>query len=497
MKLERLWVKNYKSLHDCVIEFRQAHLLNAVIGSNGSGKSNLIEAILHILIGVYFKKPPPFDFRFDFEAQGRRISLIGEQNDLSVFVDGESKPLSFFAERLRDGAAQVYYPELTLVYYSGECQRVSQLISKYRRHFERLTRKPDSDRLRPLFLHSSNAQAEVILLALFAHDHQALTERLGLRQVMEVSVVLRSPSGFDPEKHEPKLWNTLGAVRRVVSAIDETATSVESRRPARKTAKISDDGIYEEVLTYTEERTYHFCEDLPTDGGRTGLKALAGRLAKSGDNLYLALEHLRARGIFSAVSYQIVGRARKERFEFDQLSEGEKQLLAVVGALQLTNRSDNLVLLDEPDTHLNPQWSWDYPSMLTDAFDVQQRSRSSVLMATHTPIMISGMTRDQVLVAHQPSDERPAFTRPRRHPRGQGVANLLCSSEFFGLPSSLDKETQKLLDERLAISVKQVLTDSDRDRLRELNSQLEILSSGISERDPDYVAFLRQRHPMG
>jgi ABC-type methionine transport system ATPase subunit len=189
----------------------------------------------------------------------------------------------------------------------------------------------------------------------------------------------------------------------------------------------------------------------------------------------------------------LVGGVDDEPFEFDQLSEGEKQLLAVVGALQLINRPDNLVLLDEPDTHLNPQWTWDYPSMLTYAFDAEQRRRSTVLIATHTPIMISGMTRDQVLLARQPTDEGPAFTRPRRHPRGQGIANLLCSSEYFGLPSSLDKETQKLMDERLAISVKEILSEGDKARLKALNAQLEFLSPGVSERDPDYVDFLRHR----
>ncbi|RYD68722.1 MAG: hypothetical protein EOP83_00150 [Verrucomicrobiaceae bacterium] len=488
MRLERLRIKGYKNLRDCNIEFHQPYLLNAVIGNNGSGKSNLMEAILHILIGVYFKKPPPFDFSFDFEAQGRHIALTGAKRKLSVFVDNERKPLDFFAERLRDGAAQVYFPELTLVYYSGECQRVSRLMATYRRHFERLTRKPDSDRHRPLFVQSSNAQAQVILLALFAHSHRGLTERLGLRKVVDVSLVLRSPSGFDPEKHEPKLWNTVGAVRRAVAAIDETATSAESRRLDRRDAPGSESG-----LAYTEHRTYRFGDEVHAD---KGLDRLAERLTKGGDNLYLALEHLRARGIFASVSFRLIGRADDKPFEFDQLSEGEKQLLAVVGALQLTNRPDNLVLLDEPDTHLNPLWSWDYPSMLTEALDVEQRRRSTVLMATHTPIMISGMTSDQVLLAHPPSDGAPAFTRPRRHPRGQGIANLLCSSEFFGLPSSLDKETQRLLDERLAISVKRELTEEDRERLKELNTQLEIfLSPGISERDPNYVAFLRQRHP--
>jgi hypothetical protein len=58
----------------------------------------------------------------------------------------------------------------------------------------------------------------------------------------------------------------------------------------------------------------------------------------------------------------------------------------------------------------------------------------------------------------------------------------------------LDKETQKLLDERLAISIKDVLTDADKARLKQLNQELEIITPGVSERDPDYVEFLRQRH---
>ncbi len=107
--------------------------------------------------------------------------------------------------------------------------------------------------------------------------------------------------------------------------------------------------------------------------------------------------------------------------------------------------------------------------------------------------MISGMVREQVLLAHTPTPNQPLFSRPRRNPRGQGVANILCSSEFFGLPSSLDKETQKLLDERLAITIKPQLSAQDKARLKALNAQLEILP-GVSERDPDYVAFLRQRH---
>jgi energy-coupling factor transporter ATP-binding protein EcfA2 len=86
VKLLRLRVDEYKNLRNCKIEFTQPLLLNAVIGKNGSGKSNLIEALLHILIGFYFKKSPPFDFGFEFEAQERKVLLEGKDHRLCVRV---------------------------------------------------------------------------------------------------------------------------------------------------------------------------------------------------------------------------------------------------------------------------------------------------------------------------------------------------------------------------------------------------------------------------
>jgi predicted ATP-dependent endonuclease of OLD family len=493
MKLNRLWVKNYKNLRECAIDFGQTHLITAVIGSNGSGKSNLIEAVLSILIGIYFKKSPPFDFNLEFEAQGRHVSLRGETQRLSIAVDGEQLAVRRFAERLRDGPAQVFYPELTFVYYSGECQRVHALMKRYTRHFQKLTRNPDTDRYKPLFVQSSNEQSQIILLALFAHGHQDFLQYLRLDEISDVRVVLRSPEGYDPNLHEPKLWNTVGAVRRIVAAIEETATSQESYKSddAQEPLALPENGG-QANKNFFEQRIFHYA-----DGERTGIRALARRLAGSGDNVYLALENLRARGIFRFLDFRLRGRNADESFTFEELSEGEKQLLAVIGAIKLANQADNLILLDEPDTHLNPQWSWEYPSMLADTFVRNQEKRSTVLMTTHDPVMISGMVRDQVLLAHLAGEDVSMFSHPIRNPRGQGVANILCSSEFFGLPSSLDKETQKLLDERLSLSIKRELTDSDKARLQELNDQLEIMQPGISERDPEYVAFLRQRHGAG
>ncbi|MDD2466846.1 MAG: AAA family ATPase [Desulfobulbus sp.] len=487
MQLRRLWIDCFKNLRNCEVTFEQPYLLNAVIGGNGSGKSNLVEAILHILLDTYLNRTPPFDFRFEYEAQARHIELSATEGRLRAIVDGYEMPSSHFTRRLRDGEAQVYYPETTFAYYSGDCDRVRRLLNRYTTSFRRLVQQPERDNLRPLFVLSTNQQARNILLALIAHRHVAFLERLNISGARQIKIVLQSPRGFNSLKDETLLWGTSGKVGRIISAFAETADIEESSRtelPFFKDEKVSG-------FPFTETRTYTYEENLNPE---QRLWKLAARLERGRDNLYLALEHLAARGILKSVEYELIGKGSQEPFNFDQLSEGEKQLIAVIGAIRLTNQRDNLILLDEPDTHLNPQWSWEYPEMIEEAFDASQKDHSTVLMATHDPVVISGLVREQVFLANGNGTECSTFEHPIRHPRGQGVANLLCSSEFFGLPSSLDKKTQVLMNERLKLSLKDSLTKADKLRLRELNQRLEILQSGISERDPDYVAFLRSRY---
>ncbi|AGG89502.1 AAA family ATPase [Rhodanobacter denitrificans] len=487
MKLRRLWIASFKNLRNCEIAFEQPHLLNAVIGGNGSGKSNLVEAILHILLDTYLNKTPPFDFHFEYEAQGRHIKLSAADGRLRSIVDEQEMLISHFTRRLRDGEAQVFYPESTFAYYSGDCDRVRRLLKRYNVSFRRFVQQSEHDNLRPLFVLSTNQQARNILLALIAHRHVEFLNRLGISGARKIKIVLQSPAGFDPEKDEPVLWGTLGKVGKTIAALAETADAEESRKeelPKRRDSEITG-------YAFSETRTYTF-EEIMNPEQR--LWKLAARLERGRDNLYLALEHLAVRGILRSVEYELIGDGDQQPFNFDQLSEGEKQLIAVIGAIRLTNQRDNLILLDEPDTHLNPQWSWEYPEMLDEAFDSTQKDRSTVLMATHDPVVISGLVREQVFLANGNGHDRSNFEHPVRHPRGQGVANLLCSSEFFGLPSSLDKKTQVLMDERLKLSLKETLTEADKQHLKDLNQKLEILQSGISERDPDYVEFLRQKY---
>lgn len=159
MKLRRLWIDHFKNLRNCEVTFEQPYLLNTVIGGNGSGKSNLVEAILHILLDTYLNKSPPFDFSLEYEAQRRQVALSAAEGRLRAIVDEQDMPIRHFTRRLRNGDAQVYYPENTFAYYSGECDRIRRLVKCYTASFRRLAQESERDNRRPLFVLSTNQQA--------------------------------------------------------------------------------------------------------------------------------------------------------------------------------------------------------------------------------------------------------------------------------------------------------------------------------------------------
>ena len=56
MKLKKLQIKKYKNLIDFTVDFESGKGLSILIGNNGSGKSNVLEAISGIFVNAYSAK---------------------------------------------------------------------------------------------------------------------------------------------------------------------------------------------------------------------------------------------------------------------------------------------------------------------------------------------------------------------------------------------------------------------------------------------------------
>jgi len=476
MFLEYVYIAGYKNLIDTELEFDECKFPVSIIGNNGTGKSNLIEALLHIFVGLYYNQPPSFDFSIRYVAYDKSVEVkkYGQERGFDITVDGLRWNANKFKERIRSPSQRPPFPAQVFTYYSGSCDRVASIVKKYNRSYMYKLRRYTDD-LERQFVFSDVSQAEWIVLGLIAHGHQQLLREMGIGHLNELKLTFHSPKSYVSDD-DPLFWGTVGAIREFLADVDNLAE--EGYQPDSPFSRTS----------LRRLRTYR----LNTDQ----LRRIGAALEKRGTTLYSLLQAMAARHMLWANEFDIVREGTTDHYKTEFLSEGEKQLLCVIGGLTLAKNNECLVLLDEPDTHLNPAWSWRYNSLLKRALTSQQQATSTTIIATHDPIMISGMTREQVFIAHN-ENNRLVYERPYRDPRGQGVANILVS-EYFGLPSSLDEYTQSMLDERLQFAYRdEELTDDERERLQEINAYLDGLGLTISFRDPKYKAWEEQLYTHG
>ncbi|AEU37474.1 restriction system-associated AAA family ATPase [Granulicella mallensis] len=89
------------------------------------------------------------------------------------------------------------------------------------------------------------------------------------------------------------------------------------------------------------------------------------------------------------------------------LSDGEHQLLHTIGLCLLFRHESALFLLDEPETHLNPDWRASYISTLRAALEADSATKNvmrEVLLTSHSPFIISDCRQDNVLVFEKRPD---------------------------------------------------------------------------------------------
>ncbi|MGO4306132.1 AAA family ATPase [Cupriavidus sp. RAF12] len=183
---------------------------------------------------------------------------------------------------------------------------------------------------------------------------------------------------------------------------------------------------------------------------------------------------------------------------FRELSEGEQQLLTVLGLLRFTAEEESLFLLDEPDTHLNPRWSVDYISYLKQfiASGTKQEEASHILLTTHNPLAIAELDREQVQILrmHKRDGHRQIVAcYPEMAPRGMGYAAIV-TSDMFGISSSLDTSTQLLLEKQRVFAAKPDLSTDEQVKLDEINDELSRLGFRFFHPDDEFSRYLRLRN---
>lgn len=116
------------------------------------------------------------------------------------------------------------------------------------------------------------------------------------------------------------------------------------------------------------------------------------------------------------------------------LSDGEHQLLHSLGMCLLFRDTNSLFLLDEPETHFNPDWRANFISRLRQCLPGTGDVGQEMLVTTHTPFLISDSQSEKVLVFKK-ADGMISITSP----------------DYNTLGASINKITMNTFDKRVTI----------------------------------------------
>ena len=572
MQLKRIHIPAFRNLRDLDIIF-DSHLQPAVgasaeaqlkpirshalIGQNGTGKSNLIEALITIFRDIDLDREAAFDFTLEYNIRGHHVRIqadTAKQKRPFVWVDDDKVSQEYLIkndppdrEPRDERRGPRLLPTHIFAYYSGRNERMEMLFQEHQRRFNRrqeittdevlseqllenfntseagiraveeAKRRRESrlkqvgdDRLRRLFYCRGGHSQLVLLACLLSNDpvFQKVLKNLHIESLESALFVLKEPhrlrekrkSGkFDEHElneGDPRFWYARGNV--VSEFLDKLWQVAWAPIEQEATKQIDFRGRSEK-----QKQLYLF---VPS---QDKLRQL-GELVGGTDSFFRYAEGAYIGDLIDEV--RITVKKRDEhggKVSFTQLSEGELQMLTVLGLMRITREDHCLFLLDEPDTHLNPIWKLRYfddiEGVLGDIHDSAgfgeggfgespfdaTSGQSQILITTHDPMMVGSLKREQVHILRRDGN-RTIVDVPDEHPQGMGVTGLL-KSDLFGLTSTLDTETEHRLFRRNELFVKEQRLPAEDEELSRLSAELSDLGFSTADfRDPDYALFVRK-----
>jgi len=481
MRLGWLWIDGFRNLNNVTVEFDESRLTTVLIGQNGTGKSNLIEALTAIFRNIDLDEaPPPFSFVLKYQIRGFHVELGGSVGEWRLEIDGKPVTRAQFQKRKTEA-----FPDVVFGYYSGGNNRLEHLFERHQqRYYQKIIKDQSASRQsleiedRRLF-YCRPVHGVLALLSCFAFPDKKvmglLREMLGITGFHSAIITLREPWFAKSQKADSaeQLWGAKGAPGNTARKLLENAFL-----PLQRDRRVLDDyrgkGSREEQL-WIFLRT---AEDLKT-------------FAANFQNDLDVFEGLESVDISDLIRWVQVWVNRVDDVtgdvSFGELSDGERQLLAVLALLRLSRNKHALFLLDEPDTHLNPAWQLRYLDLIKSwASAVPERCQ--LLLSTHNPVTIAALEKEEIRVMSSDDKGKIDVSAPYVDPRGMGFTATL--TEIFGLPSTLDAQTQEAIDVRNSLARIDKRTEEQDRQLVEINDKLSRLGFMFEDREPLYQDFL-------
>lgn len=333
MKLSKITFDNYKNLSR-EYSFEQANKYIALIGLNGSGKSNLLEAISLLFahtMGIEVDSPFAL-YRLTYDIRGHRVDITEGDSLANGTISEEDVPSSLIA------------------CYSGEDNRLwnSGFGRYYVDFFNKAIRGGD---YKPKVIYINKYCWKIAFLSLLFSEKgevkSFISDKLHIK-TDSVYVRFFTKNGANPQPHDASNWYV-----RVCAKYPNTQILINDLKSNEDVDLncIKYPGLTPDQIVFY----YLYFLHMPDKQGTLGLEA---------DKLIEKIE-------ISVNGY-----------DFDNLSEGEKKLILIECITNVLGDESSLILLDEPDAHTHIAMKKDLLKLISE-FDGQ------TIMTTHSPMFLN------------------------------------------------------------------------------------------------------------
>lgn len=345
MKLKRLSIHKFKNFHLFGVDFSNDNL-SVIIGNNGSGKSNILEAISNIFDSLnrppYFSQVDPFVYSIKYEKNGEDQHILCNESDCARLASGIG------------AITDAILPSNIIAIYSGENSRI---LDKYFRphslHYFKNLRMGRVANRKNIYLDSSFFIISILLLEIYSkhlkENKTFLREKLNLEQIQDVLITI-SPTNRAKWKVKNQLTSFFDAI-------------IDPHRGKNISIKFS--LLKKYMLSVADEKTAFMLFS----------GCLRGKYPLWNDISFT----------FKNTNKRILSSA--------DFSEGELKLALIRAAMEFVSDENSVVLLDEPDSHIHEARKRE----LIDLLRIYAAAGRSIVMTTHSA-MIADLLEPQNII---------------------------------------------------------------------------------------------------
>lgn len=358
MRLKHLYLDDFKNLKKFSIDFSDESFIDIIIGKNGSGKSNLLEAVIEI-----FRSLIDEDYILESDYT---IKYINDEKD--IVIETKNGKLNKLLRNGKPGKriGKKDLPENVLIYYSGHNERVASLINEYEDNYRKSIKGSEVKDLRTFFGVSNDHKSILMMILLLLGDdnkaRESIMSQLNISEIdSDIKIVLKKPYFF---KGELDAWDTKpfwGVKGYLKEFFKDFATGEPPAGIVRDEGYIADNEEY--VCYFTPE-------------------AMKNMIANhTPQKVFQYFDDLRVIGMLSSIDFEIKLVSGKT-IAMHNLSDGEFQTVFFSGLLELFKEKNYIMLLDEPDAFLHPEWQFKLVKQIIELSE-ETAHENHILLSSH------------------------------------------------------------------------------------------------------------------